>query len=133
MSEPLTHIIRTELPWRRGVDTRTECGLRADSYPSVTRDEAVARVRKMGQQRSAMFFCMTCLYTADRWRPWEVDPVDAIRRDANSVAEIREALHEDLFAIALLIEAHRQEFDELLAGLRATVDLGKLRAQKRRR
>lgn len=57
MSEPLTHVIRPSLPWRVDTDAMTECGLRADSYPAVSRDEASARWKKLGAQRASLWLC----------------------------------------------------------------------------
>ena len=53
-------------PWRTDAGI-TECGYNAEKVPTLTRDAYFARVKSLGQQRSAMLTCMTCSQTASRW------------------------------------------------------------------
>lgn len=136
MSEPLTHVIRPSLPWRPDVDAMTECGLRADSYPSVPRDEASAQWKKMGAQRAALWLCMTCVNTAERWPTWDEDPAGCLGREVERARYRRgdkteaEVFRSELRAIAKLIELHRDDFDTLLSDLGETVSLRDHRAAK---
>ena len=78
----------------------------------------------MGRQRSAMITCMTCSETVRRWATWEADPRLALGREIEWEAgsaywrarnDRGERLKDELLSIADLIEAHRGEFDALLA------------------
>lgn len=119
MKEPVDHIIRPSLPWRREIGI-TECGYDASKVKAITRQEFFQRVKDLGQQRAALLTCMTCSDTAKRWGTWEDDPRSAIAREV--VWERGEywgrgrddrgtLLKEELLAIAALIEAHRAEFE----------------------
>jgi len=90
----------------------------------MTRAEFEARVKDMGKQRAAMFTCMTCADTARRWGSWEDDPRLAVAREAEwergsaywrARDDRGQRLKDELIAIAALIEAHRQEFDAIMA------------------
>lgn len=136
MADPLDHIERPTLPWRNDPPL-TECGLRSDSYPTLTRDEFDARLKSYGQQRTALTTCMTCVQTAGRWRTWRGDPVEALGREVERARyRTREdgglRLRRELLAIELLIAAHRDEFDETIAGLADTVSLDSRRKGGRR-
>jgi hypothetical protein len=116
MKEPVDHILRPQLPWRKDGGI-TECGYDASKVRTLTRDEYFARRKELGQQRCAMMTCMTCADTAQRWGTWEDDPRKAVEREIQweSARHWREdrgvRLRDELFAIADLIEAHRAEFD----------------------
>lgn len=121
MKEPVDHIIRPLLPWRTNEGAITECGYDASKVKAITRDEYEARLKELGQQRAAMFTCMTCSDTCKRWASWEDDPRAAIGREVEwergwSYYRARNdrggRLKDELLAIAALIEAHREEFDE---------------------
>lgn len=131
--DKIDHVRRPDLPWR--VATLTECGRPIDGLPTISRDEFVARVRAQGQQRSAMTTCMTCWSTANRWPAWTTDPVGAIGRECAGAGYVKperlEQFRRELQAIAALVAAHRDEFDEYLTGLGATVDLAQARARSR--
>lgn len=129
----IDHIERPMVPWRRS-ERLTECGLTAENHPTISREEFLKRVRDMGQERSAMVTCMTCWHTARRWPSWEEDPVQAVVREAHRwrAQDDREVFRRELQAIAMLVEAHRDEFDAAVAGLESTVSLAELRAKKRR-
>lgn len=119
MKEPVDHIARPILPWRSEA-AQTECGINAASVKIITRGEYVARKKEMGLQRCMMFTCMTCAETATRYGTWEDDPRKALEREINWEAQgyrwgredrgVR--LRDELLAIAALIEAHRDEFEE---------------------
>lgn len=140
-TEPdLEHVIRSRPPWRRGEDL-TECGKAVSAVTAViTRDAFVAKVRKQGQQRSAMTTCMTCWHTAGNHPSWEENPASSLIREASRYrwhqpgkAGADLTFHDELIAIQALIEAHPEEFDELLTGLGATTRLDDRRRQRRRR
>lgn len=133
----ITHIERSNLPWRS--ERATECGLDADQHPTWTRDEAIAKARQLGRQRFSLFVCMTCMSTAERHATWETDPASCMDRYASRLslrwhpdkAEHRR-FADELRAIALLIEAHREEFDATVADLGATQDIAALRKARPR-
>jgi hypothetical protein len=128
---PLDHVLRPQPPWRTG--HTTECGLRADSYPALTRDEFKAKVRRQGQQRAALTTCMTCLHTAQRWPTWDEDPVQAMGRETYGGRRGDTRFRDELVAIAALIAAHRDEFDALLKDLDDIPRLADARARSRAR
>lgn len=137
MSEPLTHVIRPTLPWRNDATAVTECGLRADSYPSVPRDEAAARWKKLGAQRASLWFCMTCVQTAGRWPTWDEDPAGCLGREVERARYRRrpddpddDPFRRELVAIAQLVDLHRDDFDTLLTDLDETVSLSDHRAAR---
>ena len=141
MKEPLDHIIRTPLPWRRN-EFLTECGLSANNYQSITRDEAVAKVKEQGKQRAAMSTCMTCMNTTERYwlRGMRAasdgdDPLVILERECSGAGWGRNSGQQDLLrtelrAITALIENHRDEFDEHMEAQSKKVDLNKWRAEK---
>lgn len=147
---PVDHITRAVLPWRTAADM-TECGKDAAKFLNrlVTREEASARIRRVGQKRAAFSLCMTCVSTSDRYRsryaPVVVeDVVMAVARAAGSVQHAhppfpgedpspswreRQRLLAEFEAMTALIAAHREEFDGYLSGREQTVSL----ADRRRR
>lgn len=129
----ITHIQRPNLPWRS--DQLTECKLDATRHPTWTRDEAIAKARELGQQRFAMVVCITCMNTANRHRTWDEDPASCLERYVGSVWGMKDdesqRLDHELRAIAMLIEAHRDEFDATVADLAGAVSLGDLRTARR--
>lgn len=133
MTGPIEHSIRPPLPWRD--DRITECGRPvADVASALTREEMVAKVRRQGQQRAAMTSCMTCWSTANRHLDWDRHPSSVIERYLSSrwrtQDEDEPLIDRELRAIALLIEGHRAEFDELVEGLGAVGDLRRARLRK---
>lgn len=127
----LEHVIRrASLPWRPPATWRTECGKPATEHASISYDDFVFKIRKQGQQRASLSTCMTCWTTASRYQPWSVDPVDALRREVQLGRDPGTLRHE-LWAIAALIDAHRDEFDAYLQGLQQTTDLAARRQAKR--
>jgi hypothetical protein len=118
--EPVDHILRPRLPWRRSDEAAiTECGYNAASVKTISREQYFARLQELGQQRSAMFTCMTCSDTAKRWTDWAGDPRKAVEREIDwecgygrHRANRRTLLKHELLAIADLIEAHSDEFEQ---------------------
>jgi hypothetical protein len=130
----ITHVARRDLPWRRAA--LTECGLDLAKHAAISAEELKERVKKLGQQRTAMLTCMTCWQTSYRWvaeneygevvRPWLGSNVlTALEREIQWARRHREGspLMADLKAIEVLIQRHRPEFDELLEDQRETVSL----------
>jgi hypothetical protein len=121
MKEPVDHVLRPGLPWRRFA-ALTECGLNAESVKTLTREEYFARLKDMGQQRTAILTCMTCADTARRWKTWDEDPRQAISREVQWESAWRrddrgQQLKDELTVIASLIEAHRAEFDDQMEAI----------------
>lgn len=124
MKEPVDHILRPSLPWRHGEGAITECGYDASKVKTLTRDEFLQRLKELGQQRTALLTCMTCSDTARRWGAWSDDPRLAMSREIEWERGGRysyprndrgERLKDELLAIEALIEAHREEFDGIIA------------------
>jgi hypothetical protein len=97
----------------------TECGLDASKVKALSRDDYFARHKELGMQRCAMMTCMTCSQTATRWKRWEDDPRQALGREVEWENSWRRSdrgdlLRDELLAIAALIEAHKDEFQNLL-------------------
>lgn len=138
MSEPagsqsqlvMEHVERPPLPWRS--IERTECGLPVAGHPVISRDDFVAKVKAQGKQRAAFTTCMTCWETALRWPTWEQDPVQRLSRETYG-GRIDVHFRAELTAIAALVAAHRDEFDDMLSGLAETVSLADRRTAHRRR
>ena len=129
---PIVHVERPRLPWRD--EELTECGLPAAGHPVITRAELEAKVKREGQQRSQITTCQTCWNTARRHLPWEVDPAARLAREVGSawsVSERHRRINRELRAIELLVAAHRDEFDALLAGLDDVADLAERRRGRR--
>jgi hypothetical protein len=124
---PMEHIERAPLPWRD--ETLTECGLPTAGHPVITRAAWLAKLRQQGKQRAAFTTCMTCWDAACRNSPWNDDPVRAIDRAASDWRR-KDQFAAELRAIALLVDAHRDEFREAMAGL---ADVGDLAARRRAR
>jgi hypothetical protein len=77
----------------------------------------------------AMVTCMTCWRTATKWPTFEDDPVEAISREVYMMRTGHPRFRTELIAMAALVDAHRDEFEELCNGIDATVSL----AERRRR
>lgn len=121
MKEPVDHILRPTLPWRKAHEVPvTECGFNAAKVTTLSREEYFRRVKDLGQQRAAMMTCMTCSQTAGRWGTWEDDPRLAMSREIEwergsmyyrARTDRGQLLRDELLAVAALIEAHRDEFE----------------------
>lgn len=106
----------------------------------ISLPDAFAAARRLGQQRFAMTHCMTCANLVRGWATWEADPVMRFQREL--VAE-RGRLppgqmsiqHAELRAIADLILAHRDEFDERVRDYRTghVVTMSELRKRRNAR
>ena len=128
MSEALSHIRRSPLPWRES--ELTECGRPVSEMAKVVDWQEARRLTKeYGRQRFALLFCMTCTYTTDRWPTWDSDPLERLSRERRGNEEL---VQRELRVIAALIAAHRDEFDEALAGFDTVGDLAARRGKKRR-
>lgn len=149
MKEPVDHIARPTAPWRR--ERLTECGLAGD-HTMISRAEFYDRVVAQGQQRAAMSICMTCWHTAQNhsggWGAatkeqkrqefvdaWSHDPAAVLARDLTRGRyarddNSRDRLNRELHVIALLIDAHRLEFDNAMAGMENAPTMDELRAQR---
>jgi hypothetical protein len=125
--EPRDHVIRDSLPWR--TDELTECGRAVSDVASIiTKEQLVWRLKQYGQQRTAFTVCMTCFSAARDSARWETNPTGMLSRDmrrgrmmtyrdydrtSNTYGVVKvDRLSAELHAIAGLIEAHREEFDE---------------------
>jgi hypothetical protein len=127
--QPLDHVRRPDLPWR--TSERTECGRPINDVAKwIDRDALLARIKKLGKQRTGLVTCMTCWQTSARWKTFAEDPVDALYREVygGSPADSH-VLRAELRAIAALVDKYRNEFDDYLTGLDQTVNL----ADRRRR
>lgn len=149
MKDPVDHIGRPPLPWRDSA--LTECGRPINDVAKVvSRDEAVARWKDQGAARAAYTLCMTCVQTADRHRStWETSPIARFMRECEELQWVTrlgrrnagpdtpdpreqraDLVTRELRAIAMLIEAHRDEFDAAVAGQVETLSLDKAREAK---
>jgi len=127
----ISHVQRPVPPWRAA--TLTECGKTIAGHPTITREEMLLLVKRLGQQRASMQLCMTCWSTAARWADWTTNPVDVIARETFGGRSPRDGFCEELRALAALVEAHPDEFHGYLAGLADTASLAAARTARRRR
>lgn len=131
-TERRDHVIRARLPWR--TDDLTECGRPVEDVGStITREQLRWRLKQYGQQRTAFTVCMTCWGVARSEDVWETNPTGMISRDmrrgrgaivyydyqrpVDGVPQQPTGPHVDrlsveLHAIAEMIAAHRDEFDQ---------------------
>lgn len=144
MSDPLDHIGRTMVPWRNSIDALTECGKRcADVESVIDLDALAARWRKLGQKRTALTVCMVCfgkVQYAGRLRTdsWHDDPCSVLLRELQRVLRgrgeqtraDRDLLARELFALGLLADDHRDEFDDAVDAKGDTISLREFRASK---
>lgn len=116
MKQPVDHILRPQLPWRAEDTLITECGYEASKVSAIPREVYFQRLKEMGQQRCAMFTCMTCSQTASRWGTWQDDPRQTLAREidweGNRWQQRGDRLRDELTAIADLVEVHKGEFME---------------------
>ena len=126
-ADALDHVLRPRLPWRQ--EDLTECGRDPANLPTITRDDLINRVRKLGQQRTVFTVCMTCWHRSAYSKPWADEPEAVLEREIQRRKPQR--LRHELTAITLLIDAHRDEFNELLNGLAGTPSLADHRRNRR--
>lgn len=135
--EPLTHIMRTSLPWRAA--TKTVCGRPTEQYRAdlvVPLADAVKMRQRLGQQRFALVICMTCANCCNNWSEWDTNPVARMLSEVSDSSRRRDPVVEaELRAIAALIAAHRDEFDSIVDGhvSGGVVTMGDLRKKRSRR
>lgn len=125
------HLRRTDLPWR--VSSLTLCGLEASTMRGGT--ESVAEWKswwrentptlswatvRVTRSQAAERYCVTCRAVANHWPEWVDDPIGRMGRECDTLSggnrKKRPAILRDLQCIATLIERHRAEFDDLVAG-----------------
>lgn len=132
MSE-LKHIERPRLPWQ--TDRLTECGRDVDDYREdivIDRPQVKRLLAAYGQQRVAFLLCMTCLNRANYSHDsWEDNPASVMRRHCERGGD-GAAINVELRALALLVDAHRDEFDQAIHDLQSAVPLAARRKQKTR-
>ncbi len=110
---PIDHVQRLALPWRTHV--LTECGLPVEGHPVISREVFIERVKEFGQSRTMMMTCMTCYETTRRHPTFEQDPARALQREIPGWYAGKPCLlSRELRAIAILVDRHRDEFDELM-------------------
>lgn len=128
------HLYRSPLPWRTPEDQLTECGRSPAALEVVDRDTFNQKIKAWGQKRSALLTCMTCYHTACQYGTWDVDPVQAIAREASWARYGPDAgrFRRELLALAALVAAHPHEFAAAVEGLNSTTDLTAFRHAKRR-
>jgi hypothetical protein len=143
----LDHIKRASPPWAR--DHFTECGRNVNDVKAfLTVDEAVAKFKKLGRQRASFSTCMTCVDRANAHGGyvWEKYPIGVVQRYCERSRFYRglsnypedprtkegERLDQELRAIAMLVERHRDEFDQALEDMGATSSFAEAQRAKRR-
>lgn len=134
MTEPLQHIERPRLPWQ--VERLTECGRDPEDFREglvIERPEVKRLLAAHGQQRVAFLICMTCLNRARySYDSWELNPASVMRRHCDRSGGDGSAINVELRALALLVEAHRDEFDQAVRDLQGAVPLAAHRKQRAR-
>jgi hypothetical protein len=89
---------------------------------------------------------MTCLNTAQRWPSWDESPVECLGRETYAMRHgtasglraiggrtVSAQFRTELLAIALLVEAHRDEFDQAVADLNGAPSLQSVRDRRQGR
>lgn len=138
---PLDHLARVMPPWNTGPEL-TECGRPVADVKSIaTWDELKRKIEREGKRRASFSTCMTCAETADRRRSgwsWEQLPQAAVERWASgswrhaySLTGEGDRPRRELIAVGLLIEEHREEFEQLVRALGETTDLAAARRRAR--
>ena len=112
----------------------------SDVESVITLDELDDRIMRHGAERVVFTVCMGCWQTARIAARWETNPVGVIAREAvragignrypSSQPEAARFINE-LRAIAATIDAHRDEFERHLAGLKWTVSITDRRPYRR--
>ena len=136
-NEPLDHILRSPLPWRRA--RHTECGRPEHKvHRTIERHEYEQRLAQWGQRRTAFTVCQTCAPRYNSAETWDRSPIEMMHRETQRVGpwsapdkpteDQRQLIHE-LRALAALVEAHREEFDQYMAGLEGTISLAERRRE----
>jgi hypothetical protein len=119
MKEAVDHILRIPLPWRDQDEATTECGKHKDEVKVINREEFKKRLTDLGKQRSAMITCMTCIETVARWSLSDQDIRSVLGREIEwegggaywrSRTDRGIRLKDELEAIAVIVDRHRDEF-----------------------
>jgi hypothetical protein len=117
---PPRHLERFAPPW--STTRLTICGRPLDDVAAwVSFDEGRKLVVKIGQTRAALIFCQTCVnrqHMVDRPEAWEKNPARIVhdytrhtwREDAAA-----EHIRAELLSLAKLADAHRDEYDAMVA------------------
>lgn len=126
VAKELDHVLRPKLPWRRR--DLTECGLDPNRCVTITADELLAKIRKIGQQRAAFSTCMTCMnkVSFDLRTGAVATPklVDIVRREVRNYNTSNDEVFEiELRVLAALADRHQDEFNALVDALADTADL----------
>ncbi len=120
MSERKLHVRRTMPPWRRGSPPIAECGMRVEETEKMLAREEYYELPVDASRRGQV--CATCASTISRHETWEKHPVGHLIREAGAqfVALGRDCdqLTDEVRALAMLVERHPEEFDEVLRPLR---------------
>ncbi|KKN26539.1 hypothetical protein LCGC14_0873660 [marine sediment metagenome] len=123
---PLDHIVRDGPTWTT-LPQLTECGrLLNDIAAAIEWDMFVAKVKRLGKQRTSMTTCMTCWNRATYRPELGAERVEAVSRYVGRVyrnADAGRVVLAELEAIERLVEAHRDEYDDLVKGIRHVVRL----------
>lgn len=136
----LAHVLRSVPPWRLNPDRIAYCGLvnpgHAWDYSTLC-----TKHNELGAQRLSLFCCMTCLTTvSNRVRSrraeatFEHDPVEVLHREALDLqrrASHSTPLADELRALALLVQAHPEEFAQTMASLSTVTPLRPARSTRR--
>jgi hypothetical protein len=138
LDEVLEHILRPTFPWRE--PTLTECGREvAKCREVISRNQALAKFKRLGKIRAAMSTCVTCWQTTEWNREWDESPSEVMGREAKTGGPFYARhrgegtrLDGELRAIAALVAEHRDEFDAYIEGLGETADLAARRRERRR-
>jgi hypothetical protein len=133
MRDAMEHIERCTLPWQS--ERLTECGKPIAEFATVlSRTDAARKFREQGKQRAAMTTCMTCLNRgSDQPLSWEGDPAAVMRRACERLGwrvGQDHPMNVELRALALLVQAHRDEFDQAIRDLTGAVSLAEIRRAK---
>lgn len=127
----LFHVKRGDLPWRTA--TLTECGIKIDKNPTITRGELLERIRRKGDRKTELQCCQTCWSTSNRYhwghneRDTDEEMMWTLHRE---IQRPRRAAHDghlgpELRALGLLVDVHREEFEELVQSAQAIAHIDK--------
>lgn len=121
------HVLRAKLPWRN--EELTECGRPvSDVASTITIGSFMVRLKKYGQQRTAFTMCMTCWHTCGHQAQWSTNPVGVMHRWTERARDREgDRMTTELRAVAALIEAHRDEFDQFITDSAHVTDLAERR------
>jgi len=136
------HVARDIVPWRPTA-RYTQCGRPAATVDSIiTADELHARIHTHGQQRTAFTVCMTCWSTTDRHpATWHTNPAAVLVRELTRIRGYSTLdtpptdpdgirANNELHAIAAILAAHQDEYDDYLAAADSAIDLASRRRQR---